>query len=74
MQLELRDLEKALTPEYWNASPQDVVRKIAIKQLSVLINLSEHNSVLAKILAVAIAAEIAGIACTTWAVIALVAS
>ncbi|MFI8274153.1 hypothetical protein ACIGBH_04440 [Streptomyces sp. NPDC085929] len=72
VQLELRDLESALTPEHWNASPQDVVRKIAIKQLSVLINLSAHNGILANILATAIAAEIVGIACTTWAVIALV--
>lgn len=70
-QLDLPNLHEALA-RLWNSPPEDVTCGIAMDQLDVLIDARRLNARRAWLLAIAIAIEILGIACATWAVVALV--
>lgn len=74
VELDVTNLANALTRDRWNSSNDVVTRGIALDQVDVLIDARRLNSVRARILACAITAEIMGISCTTWGVIALVAT
>ncbi|MEU1309648.1 hypothetical protein ABZ419_12240 [Streptomyces cinnamoneus] len=74
VELDVSNLEKALSLDCWDAAPRDVIRGIAHDQAEVLVDARRLNAFRARMLISAIALEIAGIACTAWAVIALVAA
>ncbi|WP_033292634.1 hypothetical protein [Amycolatopsis jejuensis] len=70
---------KRLTPlitedKYWNAPAVHAEREVATTRLTVVQNARTINIKTARILLVAILLEIAGVACVTWAVVALVSA